>query len=219
MNRQALLEEYDTVIAPHKTALANVIPSLLSRYYSPPPGLPTNNRQGSAAAGVAKSIKRQAAAGEGGGAGGGPANKRSRNGPGPPLDEAERQLQDIMRDVRQLITRRLWGKKECLPFKEPVDPVKLNIPDYHNYVKYPMDVGTVRKKLEQGQYRTPLEVRDDLRLVWRNCATYNPPGHVVRKSGDILAAAWENAWAESGMEARWNEYALQRDPKVSLSVC
>uniref|UniRef100_A0A7S3QN04 NET domain-containing protein n=1 Tax=Dunaliella tertiolecta TaxID=3047 RepID=A0A7S3QN04_DUNTE len=77
-----------------------------------------------------------------------------------------------------------------------------------------MDVGTVKKKLDSpGVYKSPLEVRDDLRLVWKNCATYNPPGHPVRNMGDILAAAWENAWAESNMENRWNQHLLQKDPK------
>lgn len=35
---------------------------------------------------------------------------------------------------------------EALPFMEPVDPVKLKIPNYFNYVKTPMDFGTIKKK-------------------------------------------------------------------------
>jgi hypothetical protein len=209
--RAQLLDEFDCVIGPQKSALAGSIPSLLSRYYAPPPGLPVQPaRVGAAAApvGVAKSSKRPA----GGGGGGEPSSKRAK--PVPPMDEDEKKLDEMLKDVKMLINRKLWTKKECNAFKEPVDPIKLNIPDYHAYVKHPMDVGTVRKKLDQGAYQNPLQVRDDLRLVWRNCATYNPPGHVVRNNGDILAAAWENAWAESSMERRWNEYVLQKDPKV-----
>ena len=29
----------------------------------------------------------------------------------------------------------------------PVDPVKLNIPTYRTYIKNPMDLGTVKKRL------------------------------------------------------------------------
>jgi bromodomain-containing protein 3 len=32
-------------------------------------------------------------------------------------------------------------------FLEPVDPVKLNIPDYFDIVKEPMDLGTIKQKL------------------------------------------------------------------------
>lgn len=232
--RTALLQEFDSVIAPQKTALSEALPSLFSRYYAPPPGLPVQPGArvaavgtaggGAGAGGVAKSSKRPSG---GGAAGEQPSSKRARGGPpGPPMDEDERQVQTMFKQCRELITRKIWGKKECSAFKEPVDPIKLNIPDYHRYVTHPMDVGTVRKKLEQTLlglspgYKTPLEVRDDMRLVWKNCSTYNPPGHAVRKSGDVLSNAWEAAWAESRMEERWNEFALQRDPKVGVcSVC
>jgi hypothetical protein len=29
------------------------------------------------------------------------------------------------------------------PFNEPVDPIKLNIPDYFDFIKHPMDFGTI----------------------------------------------------------------------------
>jgi hypothetical protein len=35
-----------------------------------------------------------------------------------------------LQEVTQLIQRKLWGKKECASFKQPVDIVKYNIPDY-----------------------------------------------------------------------------------------
>ena len=44
-------------------------------------------------------------------------------------------------------------KHECaLIFSEAVDHVALNIPDYPEIVKRPMDLGTVKKKLEAGAY-------------------------------------------------------------------
>lgn len=33
-------------------------------------------------------------------------------------------------------------------FKEPVDPVKLNLPDYFDIIKQPMDMGTVKVRGE-----------------------------------------------------------------------
>lgn len=213
LDRKAqLLKDFDEVVAPQKLVLAGKLPELFSRYYAPPPGLPVPQRAqaGAGAAGglvaASKGSKRP------GMPGGGGDSKRAR--PGQPLNEWDRQVEEMLKEVKMMINRKLWSKKEISAFKEPVDPIRLNIPDYHNYIKHPMDVGTVRKKLDQGVYKSPLEVRDDLRLVWRNCATYNPPGTPVRNMGDILAAAWEAVWAESNMEQRWNEFCLQRDPKV-----
>lgn len=40
-------------------------------------------------------------------------------------------------------------------FNSPVDPVALGIPDYFTIVKHPMDLGTVKKRLEAGFYRLP----------------------------------------------------------------
>ena len=39
---------------------------------------------------------------------------------------------------------------ESLLFREPVDPVKWKIPDYFDIVKYPMDFGSIRIKLNVG---------------------------------------------------------------------
>nr|GMC55607.1 transcription factor GTE8-like [Ipomoea batatas] len=46
-------------------------------------------------------------------------------------------------------------------FNEPVDPVKLNIPDYFTVIKHPMDLGTIKKKLASGQYSNPLDFLAD----------------------------------------------------------
>ena len=37
----------------------------------------------------------------------------------------------------------------------------------------PMDLQTVMKKVKQKQYKSKLEFRDDLELIWSNCLTYN----------------------------------------------
>lgn len=61
-------------------------------------------------------------------------------------------------------------------FREPVDWVGLGLTDYLDVIKRPMDLGTVRKQLEQGVYSTPHECAADVRLIWDNCRLYNPGG-------------------------------------------
>lgn len=39
-----------------------------------------------------------------------------------------------------------------------------------------MDLGTVKRKLDRGQYQTAHECAEDIRLIWKNCMTYNADG-------------------------------------------
>jgi Bromodomain len=46
----------------------------------------------------------------------------------------------------------LWKHNMAWIFHEPVDPKRLNIPDYFDIIKHPMDFGTVKNKLNTNQY-------------------------------------------------------------------
>ncbi|XP_006811899.1 BRCA2-interacting transcriptional repressor EMSY-like [Saccoglossus kowalevskii] len=64
-------------------------------------------------------------------------------------------------------------------FTRPVDPHEA--PGYHKIIKQPMDFGTIKKKLETGQYRDFNDFNQDMILVKGNCMKYNPLGHEARK--------------------------------------
>ena len=52
-------------------------------------------------------------------------------------------------------------------------------------VKKMMDLGTVKKKLERGQYSNAAECAADIRLIWDNCKLYNQQGsdfHLLAES-------------------------------------
>ena len=67
-------------------------------------------------------------------------------------------------------------------FSEPVDPIKLNIPDYPTIVKRPMDLGTIKRRLDSGShYRTFHDFQVDVDLVWYNARLYNPQDHQVHQ--------------------------------------
>jgi hypothetical protein len=55
----------------------------------------------------------------------------------------------------------------------------LGLPDYLVIVKQPMDLGTVKGRMESLQYESLDGVAEDLRLVWRNCMLYNRDGSEV----------------------------------------
>lgn len=79
-------------------------------------------------------------------------------------------------------------------FNEPVDVVKLNIPDYYTVIKHPMDLGTVKSKFASGEYSSPLEFAADVRLTFSNALTYNPPGNDFHFMAKTLSKYFEVRW-------------------------
>ena len=79
-------------------------------------------------------------------------------------------------------------------FKEPVDAIKLNIPDYYTIIKRPMDLGTIKSKLASNAYSTPMDFAEDVRLTFSNAKTYNPPGNDVHLMADALSVKFESKW-------------------------
>lgn len=81
-------------------------------------------------------------------------------------------------------------------FYKPVDPVALNIPQYFDVIKEPMDLSTMKKKLDMGEYETAEEFEADFRLMIRNCYTFNRPGDDVYLMGQRAEEVFNLKWAE-----------------------
>jgi hypothetical protein len=67
-------------------------------------------------------------------------------------------------------------RNDCAPFLEPVDWRGLELYDYPTIIKKPMDLGTIKRKLERNQYKSAAYCVADIRRVWNNCMTYNSVG-------------------------------------------
>jgi len=83
-------------------------------------------------------------------------------------------------DICEKIYRELRNKRNnkfAYIFYEPV--ANLNLPDYDQIIKKPMDLDTIRAKLDRGAYNTTDEFAEDLRLCISNCRLYNPPDDPV----------------------------------------
>jgi hypothetical protein len=131
-------------------------------------------------------------------------NKRQRI-----LDLRRTRVREIFKACKGIVSQ-LKKNASATPFLQPVDPVKSGATDYYRLITQPMDMSTVLKKLE-GQYTSPLEFAVDMRLIWRNCATYNAAGTPVATMGAKMEAAWEQKWQLSGIEQKWaEEMAVQQ---------
>ena len=60
-------------------------------------------------------------------------------------------------------------------FLEPVDPVKLGIPNYFHVVKHPMDLSTIRRRLDRFEYDSATDVLNDCNLMFENAMLFNGP--------------------------------------------
>ncbi|XP_010532234.1 PREDICTED: transcription factor GTE12-like [Tarenaya hassleriana] len=76
-------------------------------------------------------------------------------------------------------------------FYEPVDPVKLNLPDYFSVVSEPMDFKTIERKIEKNAYGTVDGFANDVRLIFSNAMLYNPPENLVHKMAKELKEFFE----------------------------
>ncbi|XP_057766919.1 transcription factor GTE8-like isoform X1 [Salvia miltiorrhiza] len=92
------------------------------------------------------------------------------------------------------LLKKLMSQQFAWVFNSPVDVVKLNIPDYFTIIKTPMDLGTVKSKLNSGKYSHPLEFLEDVRLTFTNAKTYNPPGSDVHVLAETFSQFFETRW-------------------------
>ncbi|XP_036863654.2 bromodomain-containing protein 3 isoform X3 [Manis javanica] len=77
--------------------------------------------------------------------------------------------------MQNVVVKTLWKHQFAWPFYQPVDAIKLNLPDYHKIIKNPMDMGTIKKRLENNYYWSASECMQDFNTMFTNCYIYNKP--------------------------------------------
>lgn len=75
----------------------------------------------------------------------------------------------------------LFAKDTQEIFTEPVDIEE--VPDYNEVVTNPMDLGTMRNKLREGQYQSLDDMENDFQLMIQNCLAYNNKDTIFYRAG------------------------------------
>jgi len=84
--------------------------------------------------------------------------------------------------VRKQVIPKLLKHPFALPFKYPVDAITEGIyPDYFMVISHPMDLYTIKARLDHGWYWNLNHCVADINLVWRNARLYNPEDHVLHE--------------------------------------
>ncbi|KAH8747082.1 TFIID associated protein [Diaporthe sp. PMI_573] len=88
-----------------------------------------------------------------------------------------------------------WARL-VVPFKEPVDPVIDNAPDYLEKVTKPMDLVTIKNKMDKEQYTSDEEFLADMNQIFANCKTYWDPTDNVYTACETLERTFLNHYSK-----------------------
>ena len=107
---------------------------------------------------------------------------------------AKQRLNPLLGDCRMRflsVLRKLLHDNRTILFWAPVE-----LPGYSSIIKQPKDLGTITKGVLEGRYdlyaneadassvlppTMQCAFADDVRLVWSNCQTYNPPATLIHQ--------------------------------------
>ncbi|KAK3689874.1 hypothetical protein B0T22DRAFT_181281 [Podospora appendiculata] len=88
--------------------------------------------------------------------------------------------EELYEAVEKVLSELKAHTEYSTPFLNRVN--KRDAPDYYNFIKQPMDLGTMTKKLKGLQYKSKADFVTDLNLIWDNCLKYNQDmGHPLRR--------------------------------------
>ncbi|OAF69423.1 hypothetical protein A3Q56_02823, partial [Intoshia linei] len=82
-------------------------------------------------------------------------------------------VEQVQLNYMQKVVRTLMKDTNAWPFLKPVDVKGLNLQDYYDVIKNPMDLSTIKKRLESKHYLTADECIYDVCLMFSNCYIYN----------------------------------------------
>ena len=86
-------------------------------------------------------------------------------------------------------------------FRKPVDPDKDGAPSYLEKVKNPIDLSTIKNKLQANEYKTANDFMQDIRLIYKNAETYNGENSMITFiAKDIVK------WVEQQFSEKCNSY-------------
>ncbi|CAK9291614.1 unnamed protein product [Gordionus sp. m RMFG-2023] len=145
----------------------------------------------------------------------------SRRESGRPIKKPTKDLPDSQQHLKKIdrfslpvqmkyctdLIKELFSKKHhayAWPFYTPVNVLELNLPDYHDIIKKPMDLGTVKKRVEAKEYKNPIDFATEVRLIFTNCYKYNPPDHDVVAMAKKLQDVFEMRYAKIPEEPAFN---------------
>ncbi|OTB00310.1 hypothetical protein M426DRAFT_66130 [Hypoxylon sp. CI-4A] len=88
--------------------------------------------------------------------------------------------EELYEALEKVLTELKAHTEYSTPFLQRVN--KKDAPDYYNFIKQPMDLGSMTKRLKALTYKSKADFVTDLNLIWDNCLRYNQDvNHPLRR--------------------------------------
>jgi hypothetical protein len=139
-----------------------------------------------------------------------------------PPREVNRKLMNaaLLKKLRKIVVT-LRRHQYAWPFNQPVDPVALELDDYFEVIKQPMDLKTIMENLDNNRYLSAAQVIEDIRLVWANAKLYNKveseiydfASELSKVFDDIMKKVLEETEVEAKVESEMEQ------PSDICAVC
>ncbi|XP_018304442.1 bromodomain adjacent to zinc finger domain protein 2B isoform X19 [Mycetomoellerius zeteki] len=94
----------------------------------------------------------------------------------------------------KILLEQLEQHDEAWPFLLPVNTKQF--PTYKKIIKTPMDLSTIKKKLQDSAYKSRDEFCADVRQMFINCEVFNEDDSPVGKAGHGMRSFFEMRWTE-----------------------
>lgn len=90
------------------------------------------------------------------------------------MESSKRPREALHKEQCLSFVNKLWAADTLAMFHHPVSATE--VPGYHEVIAEPMDLSTIRKKIEAGTYAADAEVEDDVALMLSNALDFNEKG-------------------------------------------
>ncbi|XP_060808799.1 uncharacterized protein LOC106129494 [Amyelois transitella] len=108
-------------------------------------------------------------------------------------NSAKKVLQKEMQICKNLLCE-MECHEHAWPFLIPVNTKQF--PQYKKVIKCPMDLSTIKRKLQESNYKCKEEFASDVRLVFSNCEVFNDDDSPVGRAGHTMRQFFEERWAQ-----------------------
>ncbi|XP_074598570.1 histone acetyltransferase KAT2B-like [Brevipalpus obovatus] len=96
------------------------------------------------------------------------------------------------------ILNQIKSHSAAWPFVRPVDVT--DAPDYYEYIKHPMDLKTMTKRLKNRYYTNKRTFVNDMMRIFDNCRSYNASETEYYKCANTLERFFNKKIAEAGLQ-------------------
>ncbi|KAI4382741.1 hypothetical protein MLD38_008663 [Melastoma candidum] len=123
---------------------------------------------------------------------------------------AAKRMQDLIRQldaILQQITQHKWSP----PFMQPVNADEPELNGYYKVIHKPMDIGTIRSKMEGKAYKNVREIYADVRLVFKNAMKYHNEKSDIHVKAKTLLRKFEEKWLQLLPKVTAEEKRLEQE--------